>query len=339
MDFVLPTSPTYYNTKSLYDYVDSDLLRYFNEHNNFSFLNKFIIIAESSFKEKNAYKEIQTLKNTYGNTEGSALFRFDSTFIEENFSEYMDKSREYNFSDSFKILISKIQSLYDYSNEQMFNMFNDKFLSLIDKKENRYEFYQQVCTNYLFGLEGTSKDPIKNKIFEDYNNFIQRLKPENHDKAFDNRLFIINDYEINKFGYDLEDLEYVENDRKHVRHMLQIYNEQIKLLNCIKFFDNNECDSIYVHGKNRIAYYYSNGGKIYDIIQDSDKPDHINCHEIQREEKEIDLTLIFNAYRSIESPFYKQLLINIGIEKEQHILDKSMPVNKETCIPVKVARI
>lgn len=67
MDFVLPTFPTYYNTKSLHDYMDSDLLRYFNEHSNFSFLNKFIIIAESFFEKKNEYKEIKTLKNTYGN--------------------------------------------------------------------------------------------------------------------------------------------------------------------------------------------------------------------------------------------------------------------------------
>lgn len=317
----LPQNPSYYDTKSVADYISpseqSQLYAFSNNH----YINHCILLIEQLFDNQN-FLGYQLIHKSFDTND--SYFDCDTFHISDN-DEKTEKEQILNI---LKLFSS--HSLEDMNKNELIE--TREYLEMsgiwkIDNREVRFESYKKMV-NY-------NANSLNTHLCEELISGIQ--KSVNHNK--NSKDITINGIHLKTIAFTLSESEHIKNAFNEIRLWLKEYDKKIKVLEIIKYFENKQCNLLMIDRISGKPSLYEKAGQHY--IFQTDQPVNISDKKlrhyaiIDQSFRYLDFLPISQISEDFPQNKFDSFIRHISIEKERKCLKETMnethnPVSKKS---------
>lgn len=307
--------------------VDKETKTYIKEYADALKLNYFIIKIEDIFKSYSELNGFSIQPQLSLNDKNSEL-KVYIQLLSKN-GKFMDNNTDINYelscelNDAFQQLGQILCNKHRLNLQQMEFIFRNMEL---EEKTKRFDFYKTVLHYFAYGMDYKKLDSKQQNLINDYFSLIQQIQDQ---KFIENILLVFNNQPVLKMAMELKNYYMLKNDILRIEVAIKINEEQHKILNILKYFDDNLCDILYVDAQSKIPCYTLNESGVFKDIETNytglQIPGSINrCFMIERQNKHENLSDLCRFFNSTNHKSLHELIHAHKIEEEKRLLTNNL---------------
>lgn len=310
--------------------VDKETKAYIKEYADALRLNYFIIKIEDIFKSYSELNGFSIKPQLSLNNKKSELMVYIQLLSKKG--KFMDNDTNINYelscelNEAFQQLGQILCDKHQLNLQQIEFIFRNMEIELLEEKTKRFDFYKTVLHYFAYGMDYKKLDSKQQNLINDYFSLIQQIQDQ---KFIENILLVFNNQPVLKMAMELRNYHMLKNDILRIEVAIKINEEQHKILNILKYFDDNLCDILYVDAQSKIpCYTLSESGVFKDIETNHTNPQiHSSidrCFMIERQNKHENLSDLCRFFNSTNHKSLHELIQAHKIEEEKRLLTNNL---------------